>query len=44
MTTFLDTAVNTFFTNAGGVNFLGTLFALPVIVIIIITILRPFNV
>jgi len=44
MTTFLDTAVNTFFTNAGGVNFLGALFALPIIVIIIITILRPFNV
>lgn len=42
--TFLDIAVNTFFTNAGGINFLGTIFALPVIAIILITILRPFNV
>ena len=42
--TFLDTAVNTFFSNAGGVDFLGTLFAIPIIAIIIITILRPFNI
>lgn len=42
--TFLDTAVNTFFSNAGGLDFLGTLFAIPVIVAIISAMLRPFNV
>ena len=42
--TFLDIAVNTFFTNAGGVNFAGTLFAIPVIIVLMIIILRPFNV
>lgn len=44
MPTFLDIAVNTFFSNAGGLNFLGTLFSIPLIVIIIITMLRPFNI
>ena len=44
MPTFLDTAVNTFFSNAGGIDFLGSLFALPVIVIIFISLLRPFNI
>lgn len=42
--TFLDTAVNTFFSNAGGVVFLATLFAFPIIIIIIVSLLRPFNV
>lgn len=42
--TFLDTAVNTFFTNAGGIVFIGTLFAIPVIIVLIVTILRPFNI
>ena len=41
---FLDTAVNTFFANAGGVDFLGTIFAIPVIIIIIISMLRAFNI
>ena len=44
MITFLDIAVNTFFTNSGGVDFLGTLFAIPIIAIIIIVVLRPFNI
>lgn len=44
MITFLDTAVNTFFTSGGGVQFIGTIFAIPIIIIIIITILRPFNI
>lgn len=42
--TFLDTAVNTFFTNAGGQPFLATLCAMIIIIVMIITILRPFNV
>lgn len=43
MPTFLDTAVNTFFSNAGGVDFIGTMFAIPVIFYIIASMLRPFN-
>ena len=42
--TFLDTAVNTFFSNAGGVDFIGLLFSIPIIVFIISSLLRPFNV
>ena len=42
--TFLDTAINTFFSNAGGVDFLGLLFAVPIIIVIIAIVLRPFNV
>lgn len=42
--TFLDISVNTFFSNAGGLNFLGTIFAIPIIIAIIVSILRPFNV
>jgi len=42
--TFLDQAVNIFFSNAGGTDFMGVLFAVPVIVIIISAIIRPFNV
>lgn len=41
--TFLDIAVNTFFTSAG-TAFIGTIFAIPVIIVLIIIILRPFNV
>jgi hypothetical protein len=42
--TFLDTAVNTFFSNAGGIDFLATIFSIPVIIAIISAILRPFNI
>lgn len=42
--TFLDIAVNTFFVNAGGVDFLKVMFAIPIIVVIIVFILKPFNV
>ena len=42
--TFLDQAVNIFFSNAGGVDFLGTIFAVPVIIAIFLAILRPFDV
>ena len=42
--TFLDIAVNTFFTNAGGLNFISTIFAVPIIIVLMIIILRPFNV
>jgi len=41
---FLDQAVNIFFTSAGGLDFLGTLFAVPVIITIFITLLHPFDV
>ena len=44
MVTFLDTAVNTFFSNAGGLQFLGTIFALPIVFAIFISIIRPFNI
>jgi hypothetical protein len=40
----LDIAVNSFFSNAGGVDFLGTIFAIPVVIVIIVFILRSFNV
>jgi hypothetical protein len=40
----LDLAVNTFVVNAGGINFLATLFAIPVIIIIFASIIRPFDV
>jgi hypothetical protein len=39
----LDIAVNTFFTSAGP-DFIGVMFAMPVIVVIIVFIIRPFNV
>jgi hypothetical protein len=42
--TLLDQAVNIFFTNAGGVDFLGTLFAIPVIFAIFLALIRPFDV
>jgi hypothetical protein len=42
--TFLDQAVNIFFTSAGGVDFLGTLFAVPIIITIFISLLHPFDV
>jgi hypothetical protein len=42
--TFLDNAVNTFFVNAGGSNFLATLCAVSVIIVLLVVILRPFNV
>jgi len=41
---FLDQAVNNFTTSAGGINFLGTLFAIPIIIAIYITLIRPFDV
>jgi hypothetical protein len=40
--TFLDTAVNVFFTNAGGLDFLGTIFAIPLIFAIVASMIRPF--
>ena len=43
MPTFLDTAVNIFFTNAGGTDFIGTIFAIPVIVLIVVSLLRTFQ-
>jgi len=42
--TFLDMAVNNFFANAGGVDFLGVLFSIPVIFGIMSSIIRPFDV
>lgn len=44
MPTFLDQAVNVFFSGSGGVDFLATLFAIPIIVAIIISMLKPFNI
>jgi hypothetical protein len=42
--TFLDQAVNIFFSGAGGLDFLGTIFAIPVIVAIFLTLSHPFDV
>lgn len=44
MPTFLDQAVNIFVQNAGGVDFINTLFAVPIIIFIISAMIRPFNV
>ena len=41
---FLDQAVNIFFTSAGGLDFLGTLFAVPVIITIFMALMHPFDV
>jgi len=43
MPTFLDTSVNLFFSNAGGVDFMYTLFAIPVLYAIIAPFIRAFN-
>jgi hypothetical protein len=40
--TFLDNSVDTFFTNSGGLDFLGTLFAIPLIFAIVASMIRPF--
>ena len=39
---FLDNSVDTFFSNSGGLNFLGTIFAIPVIFAIVASMIRPF--
>ena len=44
MITFLDQAVNTFFINAGGLDFLGFMLAIVVIYTIIISLIRPLEV
>lgn len=41
--TELDTAVNLFFTYAG-TDFIATIFAIPIISIIVISFIRPFDV
>jgi hypothetical protein len=41
---YLSQAVNIFFTSAGGLDFLGTLFAIPVIIAIFASLIRPFDV
>jgi hypothetical protein len=40
----LDIAVNSFFTSAGGVDFLGTFFAIPIIFAIIFAMIKPFDI
>jgi hypothetical protein len=40
----LDISINSFFTQAGGTDFIGLLFAIPVIFAIVYSIVRPFNV
>ena len=42
--TFLDQAVNTFFSNSGGVDFLALLVSVIIIYAIISSIMRPFEV
>jgi len=44
MPTFLDQAVNIFFQNAGGINFILVLFSAPIIFAIIAPFLKPFDV
>jgi len=44
MPTFLDQSVNIFFSNAGGINFAYTLFALPIIYAIIAPMVSAFDV
>lgn len=41
---FLDTAVNTFFTNAGGLDFIAFLISVIIIWAIISALIRPFEV
>ena len=42
--TFLDTAVNTFFSNAGGLDFIAFLISVIIIWAIISALIRPFEV
>lgn len=44
MPTFLDQAVNIFFQNAGGTNFILLIFSAPIIFSIFAPFLRPFDV
>jgi len=41
--TNLDNAVNTFFENAGGTDFLGLCFGFVIIIAILIALVRPFD-
>lgn len=42
--TFLDNAVNTFFSNAGGIDFLALLCSVIIIWAIISALIRPFEI
>lgn len=41
--TYIDKTINLFFTEAGGLDFLGLLFGSIIIIAVIMALVRPFN-